>query len=71
MSKYKGIIDEARKPASQTTGTQEPIEDEGVNLSIKVPRSLRRHWVVEAKRQDTSLTAVIIQALKSRFGEPE
>jgi hypothetical protein len=42
-----------------------------VNLSIKVPESRRRHWVSEAKRQGTSLTAVILESLSTRFGEPE
>ena len=42
-----------------------------VNLSIKVPESRRRHWVSEAKRQGTSLTAVILESLSKRFGEPE
>lgn len=42
-----------------------------VNLSIKVPESRRRHWASEAKRQGTSLTAVIMESLSKRFGEPE
>lgn len=42
-----------------------------VNLSIKVPESRRRHWVSEAKREGTSLTAVILESLSKRFGEPE
>lgn len=47
------------------------IEDREVNLSIKVSEVRRRHWVVEAKRQGTSLTAVILESLSKRFGEPE
>lgn len=42
-----------------------------VNLSIKVPASWRRHWVSEAKRQGTSLTAIIIESLTAKFGKPE
>jgi predicted HicB family RNase H-like nuclease len=49
----------------------EKSEEKGVNLSIKVPESKRRHWVVEAKKQGTSLTAVIIEALSKKFGIPE
>ncbi len=45
--------------------------DKDVNLSIKVAEFRRRHWVVEAKRQGTSLTAVILESLSKRFGEPE
>ena len=41
-----------------------------VNLSIKVPLELRQHWVAEAKREGTSLTAVIMEALTKRFGGP-
>ena len=80
MSSYRDVIQQARKqenqntsipaePESQHTSMPETREPE-VNLSIKVPRALRRHWVSEAKRQDTSLTAAIIEALKARFGEP-
>jgi len=63
------------KPASkagqeQTAMTATADKGEEVNLSIKVPKSLRRHWSSEAKRQDTSVTAVIIESLKARFGEP-
>lgn len=43
---------------------------EEVNLSIKVPKHLRRHWVAEAKRRDTSLTAIIMASLKASLGEP-
>lgn len=66
----------AVKPANATAeakkGAPAPKEEkaEEVNLSIKVPKTLRRHWVSEAKRQDTTITAVIIGALKERFGEP-
>ena len=48
-----------------------PAEVKEVNLSIKVSESRRRHWVSEAKRQGTSLTAVILESLSKRFGEPE
>ena len=41
-----------------------------VNLSIKVPLTLRQHWAAEAKREGTTLTAVIMDALTKRFGGP-
>ena len=41
-----------------------------VILSIKVPLQLRQHWAAEAKREGTSLTAVIMEALTKRFGGP-
>lgn len=44
------------------------VVEEMVNLSIRVPKRLRMHWVAEAKRHDTSITAVITEALNTRFG---
>lgn len=76
-SRYGSLIQEARKQESQDAGKPESqndsmpeVVDEDVNLSIRVPKSLRRHWVAEAKRHDTSITAVVTEALKARFGEP-
>jgi hypothetical protein len=77
MSKYGDVIQKARSQESQITGKPDnqktglPVEkEEEVNLSIKVPKRLRRHWVAEAKRRDTTLTAAIISSLKEKFGEP-
>ncbi|WP_395141547.1 hypothetical protein [Armatimonas sp.] len=47
------------------------VIEEMVNLSIRVPKRLRMHWVAEAKRSDTSLTAVITEALNTKFGKGE
>jgi predicted HicB family RNase H-like nuclease len=75
MSKYSALIKEARKSDTKKGKSQESEQttdsDEEVNLSIKVPKVRRQHWAAEAKRQGTSLTAVIIEALSTRFGEPE
>jgi hypothetical protein len=75
MSKYGALIKEARKQESQKTRKPEERQiaesEEDVNLSIKVPKSRRQHWAAEAKRQGTTLTAVITSALSKRFGEPE
>jgi predicted HicB family RNase H-like nuclease len=70
MSSYRDVIQKARKPEDQKTSKPEEKEEE-VNLSVKVQKRLRRHWVAEAKRQDTTLTAAIIEALTARFGEPQ
>lgn len=43
-------------------------DEEMVNLAIKVSRRQRTHWLIEAKRSRTSLTAAIIEALNARFG---
>jgi len=78
LGKYGAVIQQARnqenqssgEPENQLAGLPEPKEED-VNLSIKVSKQLRRHWVAEAKRRDTTLTAAIIGALKEKFGEPE
>lgn len=56
------------KPALQLSGL--PEIDRAVNLTVKVPESLRRHWAAEAKRQGTTMTDVITVALLERFGRP-
>lgn len=74
MSKYGQLIKEARKQENQKARKPEAKlgTDSGpdVNLSIKVPKSRRQHWAAEAKRQGTTLTAAITEALIQRFGEP-
>lgn len=75
MSKYGQLIKEARKQDNQKTrkldsGKNDNAEPD-VNLSIKVAAPRRRHWAAEAKRQGTTLTAAITEALSGRFGEPE
>lgn len=84
MNKYGALIKEAKnqntgKPENQKTGKSESksitkvekLKEKEVNLSIKVPEVKRRHWVAEAKKQGTSLTAVIMEALSKKFGTPE
>lgn len=78
VGKYGAVIQKARSEENQNTSEPEyqlsglPVgKEEEVNLSIKVSKRLRRHWVSEAKRQDTTLTAVIIGALREKFGEPQ
>lgn len=58
-------------PESQTFGNQENQNEPEVNLCVKVPKSLRQHWAAEAKRQGTTMTAVIMAALSDRFGKPD
>ncbi len=41
-----------------------------VDLDVKVSLSLQRYWEAEAKRTGITITSVIIEALKARFGEP-
>lgn len=77
MSSYKDVIQKARKPEIQKTENLEnqqdsqPVEKvEEVNLSVKVAKNRRQHWAAEAKRQGTTLTAAITEALSTKFGEP-
>ncbi len=81
--KYGDLIKQARKQENQIAIKQEnnitsqPDDkmtrqpDEEVNLCVKVPKRLRRHWAAESKRTGITMTSVIIEALKARFGEPE
>ena len=75
MSKYGQLIKEARK--QENKNTRKPVNGQGtdsepeVNLSIKVAAARRRHWAAEAKRQGTTLTASITEALSMKFGEPD
>lgn len=46
-------------------------ETQPVNLTIKVHKRQRLHWLIEAKKQGTSLTAAITEALNERFGVPD
>jgi hypothetical protein len=75
MSKYGQLISAARKQenkkARKTDTGQGRVVEPDVNLSIKVNAARRRHWAAEAKRQGTTLTAAITEALSAKFGEPE
>ncbi|MBD2287367.1 hypothetical protein H6F92_00230 [Microcystis wesenbergii FACHB-1317] len=85
--RYSDLIKKAREPENQNTGLEEsqntglPVKqntnlpenqnEPEVNLCVKVPKSLRQHWAAEAKRQGTTMTAVIMAALNDRFGKPD
>ena len=69
-----------KKPDDQKTGKPESQikdgeaqlpEEKEVNLCVKVPISLRQHWAAEAKRQGTTMTSVIVEALSEKFGKPD
>ena len=75
--RYGKLIEEARKedgaskPSKQKAikpASQQDIEY--VNLTIKVQREHRQHWVAEAKREGTSMVAVIQEALEKKYGLP-
>ncbi|GCL56776.1 hypothetical protein NIES3806_41450 [Microcystis aeruginosa NIES-3806] len=77
--RYGDLIKKAREPENQNTGflesqntnLPENRNEPEVNLCVKVPKSLRQHWAAEAKRQGTTMTAVIMAALSDRFGKPD
>ena len=67
-----------QEPDSQTSGQPENqknsqlgLEEKQVNLCVKVPESLRRHWAIQAKIQGVTMTAVMVEALTERFGKPD
>ncbi len=60
-------ISKVTKPDDQTT--RQPEKE--VNLCVKVPESLRRHWAAEAKRAGITMTEIMVEALTARFGKPE
>lgn len=47
-----------------------PVDDPMVSLTIKVPKSWRKHWTISAKQEDTSVAAEVVEALTQRFGKP-
>ncbi|MEM6613190.1 MAG: hypothetical protein AAF652_13220 [Cyanobacteria bacterium P01_C01_bin.72] len=58
----------------QSIKTREPenqkvIQEDMVNLSIKVPRRLRQKWVAESRLRGSTLTAIISDYLKAELGE--
>jgi hypothetical protein len=82
--KYGDLIKQARKqenhqaskPDDQITRHPEAVAEatepeEEVNLCVKVPKSLRRHWAAESKRTGITMTSVIVEALTAQFGKPE
>ena len=54
----------AAKQAEQPT-------DELAAMTVRVSRRYRLHWLIAAKRQGTTLTAAITEAMNARFGEPD
>lgn len=65
---YAEIIKKARESQPETLPGDEPVEI--VNLSIRVPKKLRRHWVSEAKKRDTTVTALVTELLNAVLGTP-
>ena len=77
MGKYGDLIKQGKsgKPENQKTGkpdSQKADESEKqVNLCVKVPESWRRHWSAHSKLSGETMTEVIVEALKQKYGLPE
>lgn len=62
------------QPDNQITSQPEPdsqVKEKQVNLCVKVPESLRKHWAIQAKIQDITMTDVMVEALTQKFGLPD
>lgn len=66
--KYGDLLNKAKAGKPDSSATNKP--DKEVNLCVRVPESLRRHWAAEAKRAGTTMTDVIKAALTAEFGLP-
>lgn len=60
----------ARKDQNKGGAASEDELIETAAMTVRVPRQHRIHWLISAKKQGTSLTAAITEALNARFGEP-
>lgn len=67
MENHKGVITESGNAVNTEIEPQAPP----VSLTIKVPLSYRQHWQIEAKRRNTSVTSLIVEALQEKLGLPE
>lgn len=71
-SKTTNQVDKPDNQASVKPDNQiNQLPEREVNLCVKVPESLRRHWAAEAKRYGITMTEVMTQALIQRFGKPD
>jgi hypothetical protein len=56
------------QPENQISGQP---DEKRVNLCVKVPESWRKHWSIQAKVQEVTMTQVMVDALTQKFGLPE
>ncbi|MFN5854424.1 MAG: hypothetical protein ACK456_00775 [Pseudanabaenaceae cyanobacterium] len=73
---FLDIIGAARASEQETDNTsntenQNTGKPEMVNLTIKVSKARRKHWGLEAKKNNTNLTQVIIEALIAKYGDAD
>lgn len=58
-------------PREENTQSAEAVEPEDAasSLTIKVSRRQRLHWLIAARKEGTTLTQAITDALNARYGE--
>ena len=66
----KAVNTASNKAVKQYEESTAP-EIELAGLTVRVPKHHRVHWLIGAKKQGTSLTAAITEAMNARFGEPD
>ena len=67
-------LEEQRKvntDSGNAVNTDIQLEQAAVSLTIKVPLAYRRHWQIEAKRRNTTVTTLIVEALQEKLGLPD
>ena len=57
------------KPDEQAD--RQPDDEKKGNLCVKVPASCRKHWAIQAKIQEVTMTEVMVEALTQTFGLPD
>lgn len=57
--------------SGKLVGTENRLDASPVSLTIKVPLVYRQHWQIEAKRRNTSVTSLIVEALQEKLGLPD
>lgn len=62
-------IEEEIREFDNAISSKKSYAEEEVNLEVKIPLSLKHHCEVEAKRTEVTINSVIIEALKTQFGE--
>lgn len=65
------ISKSVNKPDSKSVSPTHSTEPRDiVSLTVKVDRQLRQHWQVEAKKRGTTVSQIVVDALKETLGQP-
>ena len=66
----KTVNADSNKAARKNVKQADIAKNETAAMTVRVSKRHRLHWLIAAKREGTSLTAAITEALNARFGEP-